>query len=202
MAPIEQYLEQSLADEVVLARSAAPASISDQAEVLAFGKRGYESVAKGTNGFVCFVERSWANSFDSPEFWNPRVRSPNCYNAAAARSVLPPYLKRTEWVLAGASPAQMQQRTQAAIAANEIPLPEPGAMCFMMSKISYLGDEAGGHWHPHLMFFQPQTESSAWGADVHGSPVIKLPPSGIDRVTVFMALVPRWSDGTPAPLTM
>src|SRR5262249_20592748 len=74
MAPIEQYREKSVADEIALARSAAPASISSDAEVLVLGSRGYETAVKGKNGFVCFVQRSWAAGFDDPDFWNPKLR--------------------------------------------------------------------------------------------------------------------------------
>ena len=113
MAPVEQYRVASTAEEVELARSAAPESVSREAEVLVLGERGYETAAKGTNGFVCLVVRMWAAGFDDPEFWNPKVRARHCFNAAAARSVLPAYLKRTELVLAGLSKEQVLERMKA-----------------------------------------------------------------------------------------
>src|SRR5258708_4571551 len=143
MAPIEQYRMASQSDEIALARSAAPASISNDAEILTLASRGYETAAKGKNGFVCIVERAWANEYDSAEFWNPKVRAPICFNAAAARSVLPGYLRRTEWALTGASRAQMLDRTKAAGAAKQITAPEVRAMCYMMSKNGYLSDADG-----------------------------------------------------------
>jgi len=102
MAPADQYLMANREDEIALARSAAPPSISRDAQVLVLGGHGYETAAKGKNGFVCFVERSWAASFDDPQFWNPKLRAPNCFNPPAARTQLAQYLQRTEWVLAGA----------------------------------------------------------------------------------------------------
>src|SRR5580700_6443948 len=60
MAPLARYLEASETDEIALARSAAPASISANADVLTLSKDGYKAAIKGTNGFVCLVERSWA----------------------------------------------------------------------------------------------------------------------------------------------
>jgi len=86
MAPIGQYLVANRADEVALARSAAPASISGDADVLTLGILGYESAAKGKNGFVCMVWRSWTAGLDDPEFWNPKLRAPICLNPAAART--------------------------------------------------------------------------------------------------------------------
>jgi hypothetical protein len=194
MAPIAEYRATSVQEEVQLARSAAPPSVSDAAEVLVLGERGYEVGAKGSNGFVCIAERAWANDFDSPQFWNPKVRGPNCYNAAAARSVLPTYLKRTEWVLAGVPVPQMIERTKAAVAAKEIAPPEVGSMCFMMSKQGHLNDD-DGHWHPHLMFFLPRTKAADWGANLPGSPLFAI-DQGLSPVTIFLSPVRKWSDGT------
>jgi hypothetical protein len=195
MAPLDQYRS---ADEAALARSAAPPSISRDAQVMVLGAHGYETVAKGANGFVCLVERSWSNDFASPDFWNPRDRSPFCYNAAAARSVLPEYLQRTEWVLAGASKAELLARTKTAVAAHRVKDPEPGAMCYMMSKEGYLNDTAGGPWRPHLMFFTPRLPGSAMGADLPGVPLASA-DGGVLPQTTFMVPVSAWSDGTPAP---
>ena len=199
MAPLEQYRS---ADEAALARSAAPPAISRDATVLVLGAHGYETAAKGTNGFVCIVERSWSNDFASPDFWNPKDRAPFCYNAAAARSVLPEYLKRTEWVLAGVDKAQILARTKAAVTAGRIKDPEPGAMCYMMSRDGYLNDVAGGPWRPHLMFFTPRLPGAAMGADLPGVPVMHA-DGGVIPQTTFMVPVGAWSDGTPAaPMKM
>jgi hypothetical protein len=195
MAPIEQYRSESQQDEIAFARSAAPPSIANDAEVLTLGAHGYDVAVEGKNGFVCIVERAWANDFDSSDFWNPKVRAPNCFNAAAARSVLPTYLKRTEWALAGVSKAEMVDRTKAALAAKQIKEPEPGAMCYMMSKRGYLGDDVHGHWHPHLMFFLPRTDPSTWGANSKGSPLLAS-TGALEPVTVFLLPVSRWSDET------
>ena len=200
MAPIAQYRSASDADEIALARSAAPPSISGAATVMTLGAHGYDTPIKGTNGFVCIVERSWANDFGKDDFWNPKVRGPICFNPASAKSVLPTYLRRTEWVLAGVPQAEMIVRTKAALASGAIVPPEPGAMCFMLSKGGYLSDD-GGHWHPHLMFFAARTAPLQWGANLPGSPV-QGGESGTEPYTLFFVLVAKWSDGTPAEMKM
>ena len=58
MAPLDQYLMTDGNSEIALARSAAPASVSDGAEVMVLGPKGYTTAVKGTNGFLCIVERS------------------------------------------------------------------------------------------------------------------------------------------------
>jgi hypothetical protein len=196
MAPLDQYLMERDA-EIVLARSAAPESISQDAEVMVLGQHGYETVVKGKNGFVCMVERSWMAPIDDPDFWNPKGRAPICLNPAAVRSYLPRTIKKTEVMLATRSKTQMVSDTKAALDKNELPAIEPGAMCYMLSKQGYLSDLAG-HWHPHLMFFTPLTDPAAWGAGLPGSPVIAF--KGTEGMTVFLVPVTRWSDGTAAPV--
>src|SRR5690242_11277010 len=116
MAPVEQYRIANRQEEIALARTAAPASVSADAEVLVLGSQGYETAVKGKNGFVCFVERSWTAGFDDRQFWNPRLRAPNCFNPQAVRSVLPQYLERTTWALAGDSRPQMIEKARTAFA--------------------------------------------------------------------------------------
>jgi hypothetical protein len=196
MAPIQQYRVANAAEEIALSRSAAPTSISGDAGVLILGSHGYETAAKGKNGFVCLVWRSWTAGFGDAEFWNPKLRAPICLNPAAVQTVLPAYLERTKWALAGASKAEMIVRTKAELAANHIAIPGPGAMAFMMSKQGYLSD-AGGHWHPHLMFFLAHTDGADWGADLHDSPVFAA-QGDPEPITTFFVPVNKWSDGTPA----
>ena len=73
MAPIEAYL-MDRGQEIALARSAAPSSISKDATILVMTRTGYETVVTGTNGFVCWVGRGFAGASDAPERWNPKVR--------------------------------------------------------------------------------------------------------------------------------
>jgi len=200
MASIEHYLMPDRNAEIALARSAAPESISSDAKVLVLGWRGYETAIEGRNGFVCMVERSWASPFDSAEFWNPKIRVPECFNPAAARSILPLTFKRTEMVLGGLSKAQMIDSIKAGFDNKELPAPEPGAMCYMMSRAGYLNDTLGHHI-PHLMFYFPLTDKSSWGADLPDSPVTLNPQfqGGPEPITEFVIPVSKWSDGTAAP---
>jgi len=196
MAPLEQYLMADRAAEIAMARSAAPPSIAQDAEVMVLGRHGYEVAVQGKNGFVCVVERGWTAAIDFPEFWNPKLRGPLCLNPPAARTYLPLTLKKTEWALAGQSNTQIAASLKAAFDKKELPSLEPGAMCYMLSKQGYLNDSVG-HWHPHLMFFIPQSDAKSWGANLPDSPILasEMPA---DRLTIFMVTVGKWSDGTDA----
>ena len=198
MAPPEQYRMASTQDEIALARTAAPASISADAEVLVLGKRGYEVAVKGKNGFVCLVQRSWTAGFEDPEFWNPRLRAPDCLNPPAVRTVLPQYLKRTESVLAGATRQKLVEEARSAFASHSFVPPEAGSFAFMLSKNGYLSDDAAGPWLPHVMLFVPHGQAANWGAGLEGSPVLGADGSPIEPTVLFIP-VRRWSDGTPAP---
>src|SRR5580698_5883787 len=171
MAPLNQYLIQDRNAEIALARTAAPASISDGAEVMVLDRDGYTIAVKGRNSFLCLVERSWGAATDHPEFWNPKVRSPICFNPAAARTFAPIYLMKTELALAGNSTTEIVKGIALALDKKELPPLEPGAMCYMMSKQQYLNDE-GKSWHPHLMFFVSGDAAKSWGADLAGSPIM------------------------------
>ena len=199
MAAIDLYLIADRNAEIAMARSAAPPSISGDAEVMVLGRHGYETTVKGTNGFVCLVERSWMSPFDFAQFWNPKMRGPICFNPPAVRSILPLTFKRTELVLSGMSKDQVIEGIKAFDAKGLPPL-EPGAMCYMMSTQGYLNDSAG-HWVPHLMFYVPLTDPKSWGANLPGSPVMLNPQfqGAPEPITEFMIPVATWSDGTAAP---
>jgi len=197
MAPLDEYLIADRDGEIALARSAGPESISKDAEVMVLTRQGYETAVKGKNDFVCMVWRSWAAGSEDPEFWNPKLRAPICFNPPAARFNVPLTLKKTGLVLAGRSKAQIFDAVKVAFDKKQLSEPESGAMCFMLSKQAYLSDK-DPHWHPHLMFFAPLAEPALWGADVPGSPVMGFKDKE-DRYTLFLVPVTKWSDGTPAP---
>jgi hypothetical protein len=197
MAPLDQYLISDESAEIALARSAAPASVSDAAEVMVLRRDGYATAVKGSNGFLCIVERAWANASDASEFWNPKMRAPTCYNAAAASSFLPILLMKTKLVLAGKSKPEIGAAIASALESRELPTLAPEAMCYMMSKQQYLNDGAR-NWHPHVMFLVPGDVAKTWGANQPGSPIIALDDTEA-RVTIFMVWAGEWSDGTPAP---
>lgn len=200
MAPLAQYLMDRHA-EIALARSAAPEAISRDATVMILGRHGYETAIEGKNGFVCIVERSWMSRFGSPEFWNPKNRSPICLNPPAARSILPITITRTDMILAGKSTDEIIIAFKQAYAKKELPDVEPGGMSYMMSKQAYLFD-AANHNVAHLMFYTSLMDGAEWGAGVPNSPIVLLRQfrGAPEPVDVFIVFTGKWSDGTLAPL--
>ena len=121
MAPLDQYLMTEGNSEISLARSAAPSSVSEGAEVMVLEGTGYTTAARGRNGFLCLVERSWGAATHDRDFWNPKTRSPVCFNPAAARTYVPVYLMKTRLVLAGRSKTEIVQAVESALHKNELP---------------------------------------------------------------------------------
>jgi hypothetical protein len=207
MAPIGEYLMERNA-EILLARSAAPDSISRDASVLVLGGQGYETALQGKNGFVCWVGRSWAAAFDWPEFWNPKIKAADCMNPESARSILPIIFLRSKMVMAGRSKAEIVSALKTAYEKKQLPGLEGGAMDYMMSKSSYLTDQ-GDHNMPHLMWYTSLADGRDWGSGAAGSPVMSSPywffssneppqAKGLPPILVFLVGVADWSDGTPA----
>ena len=209
MAPIDEYLMTDRSAEIALAQSAAPKSISGDAEVLVLTKQGYVTAVQGKNGFVCMVARGWVGGFDWPEFWNPKIRGAECLNPPAARTIVPLAKMRTTLVLAGRSQTEVINGLRTALKNGKVPKLEPGAMSYMMSKASYLTDD-GNHNGAHLMCYLPISDTAIWGADLPGSPVGSGPYwfssekmgqefKDFPPIHIFIVYVPNWSDGTAAP---
>jgi hypothetical protein len=161
---------------------------------------GYKTAVKGTNGFLCIVERSWGQATDETEFWNPKMRAPHCFNAQAAKSFAPIYLMKTRLVLEGKSKAEIAEAITTALDSKEVPALEPGAMAYMMSKQQYLNDGAKA-WRSHVMFFSPGDMTKNWAADDPNSPVM-VAKDPQERVTILFVLADKWSDGSAASQKM
>lgn len=193
MAPVASYLMPRAA-EIALARSAAPPAVSDHATVLVLTPQGYVTAAQGSNGFVCFVERSWDSPFDAPTFWSPHIRGANCVNPPAARSVLPYFLLRTQLALAHRSQAEILAGVRAALAAHRLPRLEPDAVSFMLSKHSYLTNSGGNL--AHVMFYVPSVAPAELGAGLPGSPLDVAGHLDAAPITVVIVATGQWSDGS------
>ena len=195
---ITPYLTADRAAEVALARTAAPPEVSGNATVLVLTPKGYVEAARGTNGFTCVVMRSFAAAPDDPQFWNPHVSAPHCFNPPAVRTILPAVLAQIDWALAGATPAELNARMKKAYAERRFPTPAAGAMTYMLSPKQHFSD-ADPHWLPHLMFYYDRTlTASTFGAGGMTAPIVDASaadPNGPVRV-IFIP-TRTWSDGTP-----
>jgi hypothetical protein len=139
MVPLEQYLTERNT-EIALARSAAPKSISRDAEVMVLGRHGYEIAAQGKNGFVRMAERSWNRR---PRFLESQAAGSDLLQSAR-RAILSSTHDQENRVGAGRTIQSADVRgPQTAFDKKELPALETGAMCYMTSKQGYLSDRDG-----------------------------------------------------------
>jgi hypothetical protein len=164
----QSVLHPGEGSEIELARSAAPASISDGAEVLVLARRIHDR-SEGRKWLCLSGGAVVGQDHGDSEFWNPKVRAPLCLNAPAARTYLPIVLMKTKLVLAGKSKTEIAQALKSAMDTKELPPLEPNAMCYMMSKQQYLSDD-DMHWHPHMMWYVPGDSAQELGSQPSGRP--------------------------------
>jgi hypothetical protein len=187
--PISEYMMPQDA-EVDLAKSAAPANISDRATIKLLTTSGYHVTHNGDNDFVCIVMRGWGAPTFSPAplrdmVYDAKVRAPICFNPVASRTVLPIQELRTKLGLEGKTPNEITEAVQAAYAKGELPKVDIVAFAYMFSADQYLGS-AAGHWHPHMMVYTPYYQNSMLGGNPPGG---VLPVVGDDAGTPFAVTV-------------
>jgi hypothetical protein len=160
--------------EIALAKSAAPATISDHATIKVLTDTGFEVVSEGDNGFVCMVIRGWSAPTYPPQVrglvYDATVRAPICFVPAASRTALPYYEMRTKLGMAGKTPEQIAAGVEAAFATGALPQREGVSFAYMWSADQNLGPPIGA-WHPHVMVFAPHYENAMVGGNEFGSPL-------------------------------
>lgn len=171
--PLSDYLMPRDA-EIALARSAAPATVTEHATIKLLTKTGYEVAIKGDNGFVCLVLRGWsAPTFTPAQFralvYDAKVRGPICYNPVAARTVLPYQELKAQLAIAGKNPDEIAAAVKAAYANGKLPKMEQVAFAYMFSADMYLAPGIGA-FHPHVMVFTPYYENAMLGGNAFGGP--------------------------------
>lgn len=135
------------AREIALARSAAPAHVSDSAAVYVLKDSAYVEAARGSSGVECYVSRSWPGSLE-----------PHCFDQEGAATIMRIQMRRTELLHGGMSDERADRRIGADLAAGRLRLPRRPAMSYMMSAAQVLVNDAGrptGRWQPHLMIYYP-----------------------------------------------
>ncbi len=168
--------------EIALARSAAPANISDRATIKVLTTSGYQVAHEGDNGFVCMVMRGWsAPTYTPAQFrdlvYDPKVHAPICFNPAASRTVIPYYELRSKLGMEGKTPEQIAEGIQAAYAKGELPKRDVVSFAYMWSAHQHLGPGIDA-WHPHMMVFSPYYENSMLGGNEFGAPLLIVTDDG------------------------
>ncbi len=145
----------SEAEEIALARSAAPADVTDEATILVLRNDHYQTAFEGSNGVTCMVSRSLPLSVE-----------PICYDPEASSSILLMEIQRVELRLTGLSPEEVDRRIAEAIGTGALTLPQRPAMAYMMSAGQVLYSDAEtkvGALLPHLHLYMPYATAEQFG---------------------------------------
>jgi len=143
-------------DEIRLALSAAPPEVARDADVWVLRRGGHVKVRTGTSGVACMVGRD-----------HPESLYPICYDAEAARSILPIAIRESQLREKGADDATIEREVTGAIERGELKLPAASAMSWMLSRdqVIYAGASGRrvGQWHPHIMIYMPYATRAKLG---------------------------------------
>jgi hypothetical protein len=177
------------AQEIPLARSAAPASISAGARVLVLTDTGFVVADSGKNGVTCVVHRSWPGSIE-----------PHCYDAEGARTVLPIEMHRTMQRHRGRPEAEIDREIADGIASGKYRHPTRPAMTYMMSSAQVLYDDDGKHvgrWRPHLMIYYPYLSGTALGLGATPDMRVGMVSGEGTPGSCLILIMPGFVDPTP-----
>ena len=143
------------AQEIALARSAAPAAISAAARVWLWDGARYVVGDSGTSSINCYVGRPWVPSVE-----------PHCFDVEGSRTVMPVLMRRVELYAQGKADAVVEREIAAGLTAGRYRVPRRPALTWMMSAHQELvngGGHAVGRWQPHLMVFFPDLPDKEMG---------------------------------------
>lgn len=143
------------AEEIQLARSAAPAAVAANARVWTWNGQRYVIADSGKTQVNCFVSRAWVPSTE-----------PHCFDEEGSSTILPILMFRVERFAAGASAVQVDREVREGITAGKFRVPRRPAVTYMMSASQKLVSESGsavGAWEPHLMIYFPSLTAEGVG---------------------------------------
>ena len=187
-------------EEIAIARSAGPVSVSADASVWVLGEAGYEIAVEGTNGFNCLVMRRWGAAFDLQRdlFETPgSVVAPICYDPKASGAPMKEQFLRAELGVEGKSHDQVRDAVMGAYDKGEIAPVDGVAFAYMYSAAQRLGEGIGA-WHPHVMVYAPgYTNEMLGGASIaRGDPIVAEAPGSARTI---IAIPVNGRDGHIAP---
>jgi hypothetical protein len=184
------------ADEIALALTAAPASITAGAAVYILRDGKFAKVRDGSTGWVCMVGR------------DPRVKpiavAPLCYNPEGARTSMQEGMLKAQLWAQNFSNTAVQREVDAGYQRGTLQHPSKPVMIYMMSSHqvleSFRGDSewTTGAWHPHIMIYLPHATADQFVFDEQnqaGPVLVSSDARGVQLVVVL----PHWADNPASP---
>jgi len=178
------YPELSRDEELRLAMSAGPLTVSEDADVYIMGKAGFEKAVRGTNGWACLVVRSASNRIQL---------APHCLNPTAVETVLPAMLVEGELQARGLSQGAISEDMQRRWDDGDLPLPSGPAYAYMLSSGQRLGPQ-GSRFKPHFMLYVPYASNASIGGDLEHQEFPFVGPYENHPLSTIVIVMPEFVD--------
>jgi hypothetical protein len=149
------YPKLSRDQELRLAISAGPLTVSQHADIYVMGQNGFEKAIAGDNGWACIVVRSAQNK---------TLLAPHCLNPNAVKTVLPAFILEGSLQASGWEGDAINAEVLRQFESGEIPMPAGPAYAYMLSKGQRIGPN-GGNFKPHFMLYVPYANNASIGGD-------------------------------------
>ena len=182
------------AEEIALATTAAPAEISERADVFTIKDGKPVRIRQGTNGAACMVAR---DSHEGSSY-------PICYDAEGVRTRMQRELTEVSLRMNGIDEAEIGRRIARAYETGTLKRPEKITVAYMMSpkQVIYSSANADGRrvgaWWPHLMISAPGLSASELGLPSK-SAIAAFSVDAIDgHHNELVVQLHSWSDGSAA----
>jgi len=174
-------------EEIALARSAAPAAVSEAASIYVLTADGYELAVEGSNGAACYVSRDWLTSLE-----------PHCFDPEGATTIMKIHMRRVDLLHAGVGLEQAGETVMAELLRGEYRLPRRPAMSWMQSSAQRLVAPDGtavGAWKPHVMIYYPFLTADDLGlAGAASAPASAMISDGGTPLSTLLVVVPDFVD--------
>ena len=171
-------------EELALARSAAPASVSDEATVLLWDGADYAVGQGGSNGVTCYVSRAWPESLE-----------PHCFDEEGARTIMKIHIHKVRRRHEGAREPVIEAEVAEGLRSGSFRLPRRPALSYMMSAAQRLFSSDGrlvGPWRPHVMVYYPYLDPEALGLGPTPAPDAGIVTGAGTPLSSLMIIVPEF----------
>ena len=111
--------------EIELALSAGPEHLRLDATVYVFGKKGYEKIRSGKNGFTCMVNRDGNQIGDND-------LKPTCWDAEGSATILPVMLRVGEMLAQGKTADEIKQDVDRGFSEGRFVSPRKAGIAYML----------------------------------------------------------------------
>jgi hypothetical protein len=151
------------AEEIELALSAGPEHLRSEATVYVFGKKGYELIRSGKNGFTCMVNRDGNQAGDND-------LKPTCWDAEGSATIVPVMLRVGKLLAEGRTADEIKRDIEAGFSEGRFSSPRKTGIAYMLrGDVQYdpkTKRTSRTLFPPHYMIYAPGVTNADIGMNM------------------------------------